>query len=166
MNLIEFLIRRFKGRRMESVESVEGADKGDKFVFVELPEEEKVVVVEEIFERWKDMVYMNAKGRIRQVFERGVNVPSTLYTEDEINLSICLCLVVGDIVQVLGRYRRKKSGVQTGCGKCGWKPYPGAIIPCGPGPMDKAQWRCPGCGETMEANETIEQPNSRVPNDE
>jgi len=67
-----------------------------------------VVVVEEVFERWKDLVYMNAKEHIRKVFERSVIVPGTLHTKDEINLGVHLHLVVGDIIQVLGRYRRLK----------------------------------------------------------
>jgi len=53
------------------------------------------------------MVFMNAKGRIREVFNR-VSVPSTLNTDDELFLSLQLHIVVGDIVQVLGRHRREK----------------------------------------------------------
>ena len=138
---------------------VEVVDRADEFVFSELPEEEKQVVVNEIYERWKDVVYMNAKKCIRKIFEESVSVPSTLTTGDEINLGVHLHLVVGDIVQVLGRYRRKKGQCfarRIGCDRCGWKLHPGAIIPYGPGPMDRAQLRCPGCGEIIEATEVIE----------
>jgi len=86
-------------------------DEKDQFTFSALPEEEKDVVVNEIYERWKDIVYMNAKGRIRETFERSVSVPSTLTTDDDLYLSIRLHLVVGDIVQVLGRYRREKDEI-------------------------------------------------------
>ena len=85
-------------------------DEENRFTFSALPEEEKDVVVNEIYERWKDIVYMNAKGRIRETFERSVSVPSRLTTDDDLYLSIRLHLVVGDIVQVLGRYRREKDG--------------------------------------------------------
>lgn len=82
-------------------------DTPGEFVFSELPEEEKEIVINEIYERWKDVVYMNAKQHIREIFEEP-KAFSVLSTDDEIKVSLYLHLCVGDIIQVLGRYRRGK----------------------------------------------------------
>ena len=54
------------------------------------------------------MVYMNAKHHIRDIFEHRPTI-RVVSTGDQINLSLNINLVVGDIIQVLGRYRRKET---------------------------------------------------------
>ncbi len=87
----------------------------DTFSFKDLPEEEKQVVVDEIYERWQDMVFMNAKDQIREVFSDRVSLPDTLFSYDDLCITLKLNLVIGDITQVLGRHRRNK--LKTGGGK-------------------------------------------------
>ena len=83
-------------------------DNHNTFSFSALSEQEKEFVINEIYERWKDMVYMNAKDHIRDIFEHRP-VLRVISTADQINLSLNINLVVGDIIQLLGRYRRKKA---------------------------------------------------------
>ena len=93
-------------------------DTSEKLTFSLLPKEEKEVVINEIYERWKDIVYMNAKDHIRDIFEHRKSF-STICTTDKIQLSVDINLVVGDIIQVLGRYRRENNEESWVCYHCG-----------------------------------------------
>ena len=74
---------------------------------LKLTEEELNEVVKEIAERIKDMAYMNLENRVRDVVGKilGVDVDE----DDKLTFEWKVTMVVGDILQIVGRKRRMEA---------------------------------------------------------
>lgn len=71
---------------------------------VELTKKEKQTIVREMTERCKDIVYMNATRNVRKALNQ------LKYTDfennDKIEFTYYIGIVIGDLIQILGRKKR------------------------------------------------------------
>jgi len=113
-------------------------------VMLKLTPEEKNAIITELAERMKDIVYMNAREQAEKVLNeilRGNPSP-----DDVIDIEYKIQLVFNDILQILGRIRRKKQeeeyeGETVQCKVCG---HTYTIYPSIPASDDS----CPKCGSS------------------
>jgi len=71
-----------------------------------LTEDEKKALIKELAERMKDIVYMNAESRAQATINSLLEVE--LEPSDPIKINYKFNFVFNDILQILGRIRRKK----------------------------------------------------------
>jgi hypothetical protein len=77
-----------------------------------LTEDEKEYLIKEIAERIRDLIFMNADDKVRKVMDiiladiEGKDVDANR----EFCIEFCYCLAIGDIVQIVGEYRRRGKG--------------------------------------------------------
>jgi hypothetical protein len=76
---------------------------------MKLTKKEKKILVKEIANRCKDMVYMQAKKQAKIIVD---DIKYKSYdarkTGDELILHYDIKMCIGDILQIVGRHRRKK----------------------------------------------------------
>jgi len=73
---------------------------------LQLTKEEKELVINELAERMKDMVYMNAKVKAREVVEQALRMK--LNSDEKVVVTYEFEFVFNDIIQIVGRRRRKR----------------------------------------------------------
>ncbi|RLF03884.1 MAG: hypothetical protein DRJ60_07910 [Thermoprotei archaeon] len=74
---------------------------------LKVTEEEKEILINEIAERMKDVIYMDAKEEARKVLEY-ILEKDFQSSSDSITINFEFKFVYSDLVQILGRYRRKE----------------------------------------------------------
>ena len=67
-------------------------------------ETEKELVINELAERLKDLVYMTAKEKSQGAYEQMYDMQFGI--EDKITMQWNVCFVIGDFIQIAGRQRR------------------------------------------------------------
>jgi len=73
-----------------------------------LTEEEKNIIITELAERMKDIVYINAKEEAKKALN---NILTGYVTPTmEIEITYKIKFILNDILQMLGRIRRQKEG--------------------------------------------------------
>jgi len=74
-----------------------------------LTKKEKTILIKEIAQRCKDMVYMTA-GKHAKVIVATINSKGFdgRKTEDIIDITYTFHMCMGDILQIVGRHRRKR----------------------------------------------------------
>jgi len=75
-------------------------------VKLKLTPEEKNILITELAERMKDLVYMRAKDKAKEVTEKLLK--TDLNPEDEIIINYRMEMVGTDILQIIGRIRRQE----------------------------------------------------------
>lgn len=78
---------------------------------IKLTEEEKELVAKEMAERCKDVVYMHAHAQCRDTLNWVLKEDVSDIMEqwgDEIVFDYKIHMLIGDVMQVLGRHRRNK----------------------------------------------------------
>jgi len=113
-------------------------------VKLKLTSEEKNILITELAERMKDLVYMRAKDKAKEVTEKLLK--TDFNPEDKIIINYQVEMVGTDILQILGRIRRKKPQeesirVRAVCKECGHVYSFNVTIP----PSDDS---CPKCGSS------------------
>jgi len=113
-------------------------------VKLKLTPEEKNAVIKELAERMKDTIYMRAEDKAKEVIENLLKV--SFEPEDPIIINYQIEMVGTDILQILGRIRRKKPQeesirVRAVCKECGHVYSFNVTIP----PSDDS---CPKCGSS------------------
>jgi len=73
---------------------------------IKVTEAEMEKLIQELSERMKDVVYMEAENKIKEMLEELLPKLSTKITDDDIRLTFNVDLISGDIIQILGRERR------------------------------------------------------------
>jgi hypothetical protein len=83
---------------------------GGRMVRLILTEGEKEYLIKEVAERIKDLIFMDAADKVRKVMDiimadiEGKDVDPN----QEFHIEFCYRLSIGDIVQIVGEYRRRK----------------------------------------------------------
>ena len=72
----------------------------------EITEDEFNILVEEISERIKDIIYMDVKPKVRRILWN--LVISNPYTDDKVEVKWTISFVIEDLIQIIGRIRRNK----------------------------------------------------------
>ena len=74
-----------------------------------ISDEEYEAIIKEMSERIKDFVFMNAERKVRQTLTKE-RVEELLSDDDLKDISIYYGIIfkVGDLLQIIGRFRRKK----------------------------------------------------------
>jgi len=73
-----------------------------------MTEEERILVIKEIAERMKDVVYMNAEVKAVETLEKLPKDLISYSSEDKISMTYTINFCVGDLQQIIGRERRKE----------------------------------------------------------
>ncbi|MCS7387212.1 MAG: hypothetical protein NDF55_10885 [archaeon GB-1867-005] len=73
-----------------------------------LTESEREAIIKELAERMKDIVYINAEKRAEEVIEQLLAM--NLKPDSNITISYVIHFTFDDILQMLGRLRRKSGG--------------------------------------------------------
>ena len=74
---------------------------------LELTEEEKNAVIKELAERMKDAVYMNAEKKAEKAINKILKLKE-LSPDEPIEIKYKFTFIINDVLQILGRVRRKK----------------------------------------------------------
>jgi len=80
---------------------------------LKITEEERNILIEELAERLKDVVYMNARRRVEEFIDRLLD--EDLEPNQEIIIHYKFALTFNDILQILGRVRRQKETICEVC---------------------------------------------------
>ena len=76
---------------------------------MKLTKKEKKILIKEIANRCKDMVYMNAEKQAKIVVnDLGNKCYDGRRTADKIDIHYTIHMCGGDILQIVGRHRRKR----------------------------------------------------------
>ena len=75
----------------------------------ELTQEEYDTVVEEITKRWKDLLFMNAEEKVKYEFSRHRIHMKSITEEDKLVFYFELAIIWNDIIQIVGRIRRRNA---------------------------------------------------------
>jgi len=74
---------------------------------LQLTKEEKELVINELAERMKDLVYMNAKARAKEAVEQALRMK--LDPDERIVVTYEFKFTFNDIIQMVGKKRRKRA---------------------------------------------------------
>ena len=77
-------------------------------VKLKLTPEEKNAIITELAERMKDIIYMNAREKAEEALDQILE--DSLSPNDIIDIDYNIRFVFNDILQILGRIRRTKTG--------------------------------------------------------
>ena len=73
-----------------------------------MTEEERILVIKEIAERMKDLVYINAEMKAAEMLD---NLPKDILeylSDDPIKITYTINFCVGNLQEIIGRERRKE----------------------------------------------------------
>jgi len=81
---------------------------------MKLTDEEYEAVIRELSERVKDIVFMNAERKVRDALPKEFleELLDKKNDTESISISYMVCFAVGDIYQIIGRMRRKRTGIK------------------------------------------------------
>jgi hypothetical protein len=74
---------------------------------------ERELVVRELAERLKDVVYMAADEKIEVALDHLGNLKSRIGAEDNIEVRYSINFVIGDIIQIIGNHRRERESINA-----------------------------------------------------
>jgi len=77
-------------------------------LIIDFTEDEEEMVLDELAERLKNLVYMFARSKIEEAYQKLKDMSACHDGEDKITITVELGFIVNDLFEVVGGFRRNK----------------------------------------------------------